>query len=289
MIEKQFEALRQMEAFTEDMFNRIIAFQEKQHPAWNSSLSFEERIKGLPLHYLMFSNADRDPARFGPTITNYYPLRQEIQMLAYYIQQTGDNAQVCDLYCGNGFIGSLLARELPQGTPVSGLHAYNAKPNQIESFYDSNCYQFSDAHLEDCECDVVFCSWIPSGTNPTPTIISKQPNLIIYGYTEHKNPETGERQSGTDDMFDALNQQYRLIDEWSVTRPENLFHEIWPDLTPNIEETRYTRVYAHQQFPDIQPPQALPEATPYDWENELAMAQLALKAKKEIQARGIPV
>jgi hypothetical protein len=289
MIEKQFEALRQMESFTEDMFNRIIAFQEKQHPAWNPSLSFEERIKGLPLHYLIFSNADRDPAKFGPTVANYYATRQEMQRLAHFIQHTGDNAQVCDLYCGNGFIGSLLARELPQkNLPVTGLRAYNHKPNQIESFIDGNYYQFSDTRLEDCACDVVFTSWIPAETNPTPAILAKQPKLVIYVYTEHKNPETGERQSGTDDMFDGLN-DYSLVDQWSITRPENLFHEIWPDLTPNIEETRHTRIYAQQQLPAIPLPDALNQTTPYDWERELAMAQLALKAKKEIQARGFPV
>ena len=290
MIEKEFEALRQMESFTEDMFNRIIAFQEKQHPAWNTSLSFEERIKGLPLHYLVFSNADRDPAKFGPTVANYYAMRQEMQRLAHFIQHAGKHAQVCELYCGNGFTGSLLARELPQeNIPVKGLRTFNHKPNQIESFFDNNNYQFSDARLEDCDCDVVFTSWIPAGTNPTPAIIAKQPKLIIYVYTEHKNPETGERQSGTDDMFEGINHHYHLVDQWSITRPENLFHEIWPDLTPNIEETRHTRIYAHQQLAEIPQPDVLPEAAPYDWELELAMAQLALKAKQEIQARGFPV
>jgi hypothetical protein len=290
MIEKEFEALRHMESFTEDMFNRIIAFQEKQHPAWNPALPFNERIKGLPLHYLIFSNADRDPAKFGPTVTNYYPMRQEMQKLAYYIQQSTENARVCDLYCGNGFIGSLLARELPQGNiPVTGLRAYNAKANQIDSFFDADCYQFSDANLDACECDVVFTSWIPAGINPTAAIVAKQPKLIIYVYTKHKHPETGERQSGTDDMFDDLDEAYQLIQQWSITRPENLFHEIWPDLTPNIEETRYTRIYASKQLPEIKPPKSLPQATPYDWEQELTMAQLALKAKQAIQARGFMV
>ena len=290
MIEKEFEALRQMESFTEDMFNRIIAFQEKQHPAWNPTLSFDDRIKGLPLHYLMFSNADRDPAKFAPTVASYYPLREEMQRLAYWISQTGEISRVYDMYCGNGFIGSLLARELPQGNiPVTGLRTNNTKPNQIESFFDANCYQFSDINLEDCECDVVFASWIPSGANPTASIVAKQPKLIIYVYTDHKNPETGDRQSGTDEMFDDLGEHYQLLDQWSIYRPQNLFHETWPDLTPNIEETRHTRVYAYKGILDIKPPESLPDTPPYDWEQELAMAQLALKAKKEIQARGFMV
>ena len=48
-----FEPLRDMGTFTEDMFNRIISFQEKQHPAWNAELGFEQRILGLPLHYFI--------------------------------------------------------------------------------------------------------------------------------------------------------------------------------------------------------------------------------------------
>lgn len=289
-MENQFEALRHMESFTEDMFNRIIAFQEKQHPAWNAALSFDERIKGLPLHYLVFSNGDRDPVTFAPTVASYYPLRWEMQRLAYFIQRANANARVCDLYCGNGFIGSLLARELPQGhSPVTGLHAYVTKPNQIETFHDADHYQFSDAKLENCECDVVLVSWPPAGANPTPTIVAEQPKIIVYVYTDHKNPQTGERQCGTDDLFDELNKHYRLIDQWDISRPENLFHDIWPDLTPNIEETRHTRIYARKHLPEIKLPDTLPTAAPYDWERELAMAQLALTAKKEIQARGFVV
>lgn len=292
MIEKEFEALRQMESFTEDMFNRIIAFQEKQHPAWNSELPFDERIKGLPLHYLVFSNADRDPAKFAPTIANYYPTRQEMQRLAYVIQQTSNNPHVCELYCGNGFIGSLLARELTtpgNKVPITGLQAYNVKPNQIESFFDAQHYQFSDSQLQNSQCDTIFASWVPAGINPTPMILAKQPKLIVYMYTEHKNPETGERQSGTNDMFDGLEETYHIIDQWSITRPENLFHEIWPDLTPNIEETRHTRIYANNQLAKFELPDSLSEVAPYDWEQELAMAELALKAKKTIQAHGFMV
>ena len=292
MIEKEFEALRHMESFTEDMFNRIIAFQEKQHPAWNQTLSFDERIKGLPLHYLIFSNADRDPAKFAPTVANYYPTRHEMQRLAFLIKQTTNHPQVCDLFCGNGFVGSLLARELAtpdHQKPVTGLRSHTQKPNQIESFFDADHYQFSDTNVEACECDVVFASWIPAETNPTPIIVARHPKLIIYVYTEHKHPDTGKRQSGTKQMFDNLDESYQLIDQWSVVRPENLFHEIWPDLTPSIEEIRHTRIYADRRLREIKLPDTLPEAPPYDWEKELSMAQLALKAKQEIQARGFVV
>jgi hypothetical protein len=65
---ERFAALKDMESFTDAMFNRIVAFQEKIHPAWNSERSFDDRIKDLPLHALVFSNPDRDPAQFAHTI-----------------------------------------------------------------------------------------------------------------------------------------------------------------------------------------------------------------------------
>lgn len=286
MMPEQFEPLRQMESFTEEMFNRIISFQEKQHPAWNDNLSFAERIKNLPLHYLIFSNADRDPAKFAPTVADYYPLRNEMQKLAYYIKQSSASPKVCDMYCGNGFIGSLLARE---GVPVLGLPSYTHKPNQIASFYDKDCYHFSESTVANAMCNVVLASWIPPGINPTVEITATNPKLIIYIYTNHTNPETGVRQTGTDDMFDKLAKQYKLIDEWTVIRPENLFHDIWPDLTPNIEEQRITRIYANECCHDIQLADKMRSVEPYDWEQELKLAQLALEAKQHIRARGFHV
>src|SRR3569833_1000178 len=115
---EHFEPLRNMEAFSEDMFNRIIAFQERQHPAWKSELTFTQRIEGLPLHYLVFSAPDRDPAKFGPTGAPFIPLRAEMRMLAAYARQGADQPVICDLHAGNGFVGSLLARE---GVKVIGV------------------------------------------------------------------------------------------------------------------------------------------------------------------------
>ena len=74
-----------------------------------------------------------------------------------------------------------------------------------------------------------------------------------------------------------------------MTRPKDLLHEIWPDMTPSIEETREVRVYVRQDLDPAPLPAAnLPPAKPYDWETELHMALLALEAKREIQARGFP-
>ena len=280
-----FEPLRNMQAFTEEMFNRIISFQEKEHSAWDTSLTFEQRIKDLPLHNLIFSNPDRDPKTTDPTVAHFYPLRTEIQKIAHYIKQVKANA-LCDLYSGNGFLGSLIGRE---GINVIGIRDQSCKPNQIAEFYDDKHFKFTQERFEDLNCEAVLASWIPSNTNPTPLIIEHKPKLFIYIYTEHKNDKTGVRQTGTDDMFDIIPDDYALIDQWSVTRPENLLHNIWPDMTQNIEETRTVRVYAQTQFSHIAPIENLPDLPCYDWENELHMTMLALEAKQQIEDRGFIV
>jgi hypothetical protein len=281
-----FEPLREMGTFTEDMFNRIIAFQEREHPAWNTELSFAERIQGLPLHNLIFSNPDRDPAQYGPTVAAYYPLREEMQKIAHYVKQTAEQALLCDLYPGNGFIGSLIGRE---GIEVVGLQQTDCKPNQIEAFYDSNVYRFSTGPLAQQDCDAVLVSWPPSGLNPTPTLLACQPRLLIYIFTDHAEEASGVRQTGSADMFDRLNDDYLEIDAWAVERPRDLLHEVWPDMTPSIAETRQVRIYAHRSLGNIPRLDALPAAQPYDWEKDLQMALLALQAKQDMQARGFPV
>jgi len=280
-----FEPLRDMQAFTEDMFNRIISFQEKEHAAWNNTLPFEQRITDLPLHNLIFSNPDRDPLTSDPTVAHFYPLREEIQKIAYYINQVKANS-LCDLYSGNGFIGSLIGRE---GIRVMGSQSEAYKPNQIAEFYDNDHFSFSPGRVEDLPCEAILASWVPSNFNPTPVMIKNKPKLFIYIYTEHKNHDTGVRQTGTDDMFDEIPDDYTLIDDWSVTRPENLLHDIWPDMTTNIEETRFVRIYAQKKFEHISPINNLPELPCYDWEKDLRMALLALEAKQQIDDRGFIV
>jgi hypothetical protein len=287
----RFAPLKEIDSFTTEMFNRIIAFQEKEHPAWNPQLDFSVRIKNLPLHNLIFSNPDRDPEQYGPTIASYFPLRTEMQRLAHYARQIRQRPQVVDWFPGNGFIGSLLAREQLQ---VSGISNNISKPNQIDSFFDPNCYQFINLESAAQSIDMILASWIPSQINPTPKLLTFKPSLIAYIYTDHVDPHTGMRQTGTNDMFDALNGHYRLLDVWSVTRPGNLLHEIWPDMTPNIEETRVTKIYASNDIvleappiTDINPAQPITGC--YDWEIELQFALLALEAKQELRARGVRV
>ncbi|WP_455221922.1 hypothetical protein [Kaarinaea lacus] len=285
MLTDKFTPLKNMELFTNNMFNRIIAFQEKDHPAWNDTLDFTTRIKDLPLHNLIFSNPDRDPVKYGPTIAAYYPLREEMQKLAAYARKVSVNPLVYDWYPGNGFIGSLLARE---ALSVTGIQDNNIKDNQITSFFDKDVYQFIQRNNIAASCDVVLASWMPSQVNPTPDIMALRPKLIVYVYTEHMDESNGQRQTGTDDMFDALSDNYRLLDSWTVHRPKNLLHEIWPDMTPSIEEMRITRVYVANDVP-IEKLHSIESKPPYDWEADLQMALLALEAKQELRARGMGV
>jgi len=276
-----------MESFTEDMFNRIIAFQEKNHHAWNSNLSFDARIKGLPLHNLIFSNPDRDPEKFSATVAPFYPLREEMQKIAFYVRQLANSPVVCDIYPGNGFIGSLLARE---GLKLLGLqhHTPHSKPNQIASFFDAEHFSYSKKPLAQLTFDAALVSWPPAHSNPSKALAQRKTKLLVYIFTEHTDPTTQQRQTGSDEMLSTLTGSYRLVDSWEVIRPKDILHSIWPDMTPSIEEIRHVHIYAHNSVDDLQTPQAIPPAQSYDWEKDLQMALLALQAKQEVQARGFP-
>ena len=283
-LEERFAPLRNMEQFTDAMFNRIVAFQERQHPAWDEQAPFSERIRNLPLHYLIFSNADRDPTRYAHTVAPFYPIRAEIRTIAACIRQVAAQPVVCDFQCRNGFVGSLLARE---GVRVTGVRDGTVKPNQIENFYDRDLYELREGPLDqiDFPFDVAFNAWMPAGVNLTETILRYEPKMIVLIYTDHLDPQ-GRRQTGTDEAFTRWPDRYRVVAQWSLTRPENLLHEIWPDLTPSIEEERHVRILADTPYHDIDV-SGWPDAPPYDWEEELEMALLGLEAKEALRARGM--
>ncbi len=280
-----FEKLRQMDSYTKELFNRVIAFQMKEHAAWDTSKPFSERIKRLSLHELIFSSPDRDPEKFSHTIAPYYPLRYEIRKIAAYARQVADNPIVLDYPCGNGFIGSLLARE---NVSVMGKPWVDSKPNQIDPFFDVDCYQRVD-DLDNKKPDVVFCSWMPSGVNLTPEIISLSPKMIVYIYSEHQLPDSNRPQVGTTEIFDGLDQNYDIAEEWQVTRPENILQEAWPDLTGNIKEVRKTRIYIDKEIVSRTEEPELNPVDPYDWELDLDMATSVLQAKAFLKSRGMQV
>lgn len=287
-IPKEFEKLRQMEEFTDDMFNRIVEVQERMHAVWDTSKPFDERIRRLPLHALIFSNPDRDPATHAQTIAPFYPMRAELRQIAECAKQVVDQPVVCDVHGRNGFIGSLLGRE---GVRVIGLRDPADKPNQIESLFDPACYEPSDQTIEilDRPIDVAFSAWMPSGINRTPAIVAREPKLIVFVHTDHVDESTGKQQTGTPGAFTDLPSRYRLIAEWSITRPKDLMHEIWPDLTPSIEETRHVRIFADEPWQGIHVQREMEAVDPYDWEIDLDMVLTALEAKEHLRAQGMPV
>jgi len=282
----RFALLREMESFTDEMFNRILGFQEKKHPAWDEDIAFSERVKALPLHNLIFSCPDRDPALLGPTVAHYYPIREELRVIAHCAKQVAEDPVIVDLHPGNGFIGSLLAHE---GVSVVGTRDPKSKLNQIKNFYDRNFYSMREMAINEIDFpfDVAFSSWMPSGINCTPDIVKHKPKLIIYIYTEHAD-DAGVYQTGTPEAFSNLPDNYQLIAEWDVTRPKDLMHEVWPDLTSSLEEVRHTRIYADVDYRNIDVASIQP-ATPYDWEQELDMALLAYEGKEALRSQGYEV
>ncbi len=287
-IPPQFRKLQHMEKFSEEMFNRIVEFQEHLHPAWNPALPFAERIAGLPLHALIFSNPDRDPAVHAHTVAAFYPLRAEMRQIVHCARQVADVPVICDIHGRNGFIGSLLARE---GVEVIGLADPADKPNQIEDFSDPECYARTAETLDtlDRPFDVALSAWMPSGVNRTPAIVLRRPKLIVFVHTDHVDTSSGRRQTGTAEAYRDLPAHYRMIAEWSIIRPENLLHEIWPELTPCIEETRQVRIFADKPWHDIHVHRELDAVDPYDWEKDLDMALTAYEAKIALREKGFNV
>jgi len=285
-VPKEFEKLRHMDQFSEEMFNRIVGFQEREHPAWNNEAEFAERIKDLPLHALIFSNPDRDPANFAATVASFYPLRGEMQQIAHCAKQVAESPVVCDLHAANGFVGSLLARE---GVNVIGVRDPKQKPNQIENFYDADCYQMREATDSDFDYDVALSVWMPSGENLTPKIVASRPKLIIFIHTDHVDTSTGQPQTGTSEAYSDLPENYKCIAEWSITRPEDLLHEVWPDLTPSIEEIRQVKIFADTPYHTIDVGTELVAETPYSWEKDQDMALTAFQAKMQLREQGYPV
>ena len=113
--------------------------------------------------------------------------------------------------------------------------------------------------------------------------------MVIFVFTEHANEYNGLWQTGCKEAFSELPEGYKVVDEWSITRPENLLHEAWPDLTASLEEVRHVRIVADQPYHDISLYAPETMATPYDWEEELELALLSIEAKNHLRSQGVAV
>jgi SAM-dependent methyltransferase len=165
------------------MVQRVVACQQHQHAVWNEGLSFDERISNLPLYALELNNCDRDPKKHGLTIAHYAPAKQEMIALTRIFESSGSKLRILDVGCGNGFIGSLLARE---GLPVIGIDDFSWSPPQIPYLFDERVYEHrAPVSLEKFEDDfnVAFCSWMVPNVNLTPLIVSKRPEFIVHVYS----------------------------------------------------------------------------------------------------------
>ncbi len=287
-IPPEFQKLRELESFSDDMFNRIVAFQERMHAAWNPQAPFAERIAGLPLHALLFSNPDRNPATHAQTIAAFYPLRAELSQIVACARQVAADPLICDVHARNGFLGSLLARE---GVRVIGVQDPADKPNQIESFHDAEVYEPLAVSLDELDrpFDVAISAWMPSGVNRTPAIVRHRPKLIVFIHTRHVDESSSRPQTGTPEAYTDLPPNYAQIAEWTIERPQDLLHEVWPDLTPSIAEVRHVRLFADEPWQNIHVDSEVVSAEPYDWERDLDMALTALEAKESLRARGFSV
>jgi hypothetical protein len=173
---------------------------------------------------------------------------------------------------------------------VIGVKDPADKPNQIESFYDASVYEPLNVSLDalDRPFDVALSAWMPAGIDRTPQILAHRPKLLVLIHTEHTD-EAGKRQTGTWSAYHELPGNYRQIAEWTIERPQDLLHEVWPDLTPSIAETRIVRIYADEPWQRIHVDSEVESVDPYDWELDLDMALTALEAKEALRARGFSV
>lgn len=254
--------------FAIDMLTGISAFQLHQSPAWDEARTFDERIGRLPLYALEFNNHDRDNKRHGPTIAHFAPDRREMIALANTIRSIGSSPRVLDIGCGNGFIGSLLARE---GVSVTGIDDHSWRQPQIAHFYDPQLYSLrAPQSLEDFNdhFDVAFCSWMLPDSNLTPLLVARKPALIIHIYTPHLEG-SGRRQTGTDAAY-MCPEGYRRLGAWATLTPENFFWDILPDPIRKIADTRIVETWCRDDVEDaiLSQPTELETANPYHWDAE---------------------
>lgn len=254
--------------FLDSMLEGIIAFQQYRHPAWNETSPFEERISRLPLYALEFNHPDRDAKLHGPTIAHYAPDQREIAALAQTIGSIGSCLCVLDVGCGNGFVGSLLARE---GVPVVGIDDHSWHQPQIPRFHDPGVYQLrAPLSLEDFneEVDVTFCSWMVPGSNLTKLLVGCHPKLIIQVYSPDCE-RGGLRETGTNDAY-ILPDGYMRLGAWAACTPENFISHAIPGIPPKYQTVRIVEIWSRKDMSAarVYAPTESESTDPYYWDSE---------------------
>jgi SAM-dependent methyltransferase len=248
------------------MLSRIEAFQEHIHPVWDANAPFDTRIAGLPLYALTFNNYDRVDSLHGPTIAHYAPARSELRALARTIQSLDPQAAVLDIGCGNGFVGSLLARE---GARVIGIDDLSWKLPQIPHFYDPICYKLrtpKSLSTYEGNVDVAFCSWMVPDANLTKEIVEREPSLIIHVYSPH-DEDGGRRETGCTEAF-VCPERYSVLGGWAVFTPGSFFSDLDEVYSSKPDKIRLVEIWCFsEQLRRVRftPPE---QGTSYDWDLE---------------------
>jgi len=249
--------------------NNICQFEKKNHPAWKQSEKFTNRINNLPLYWLEFNHPGKNEKTQSVTVTHYVPCRTEIMVLSKIIKSFNKDFKVCDIGCGNGFLGSLLARE---GVKVFGIDDRSYNQPQIKSFLDKECYKIIETSLSDLKIpfDVAFCSWMTPGTNLMPQIIAKKPSLIIHVFSPDRQ-RNGTPTTGTQEA-NKCTSDYRLIVGWRTVFPKDYFiplNEIYGlKFTENVQKIRIVNIFAHKKLKLIDCISDLDITSFYDWDVE---------------------
>ncbi len=254
----------------ESLQRRIVSFEAYQHPAWDPAQPFTNRIQGLPLFFLEFIHHARIAGSQSTTITHYVPCRNEFRALADIICSYGRDLTVCDIGCGNGFLGSLLARE---GVAGFGIDDRSYVQPQIAHFYDQDCYSVVETALQDLsvEFDVAFCAWMNEGSNLTPQITARNPVLIVHIFSRDQHPD-GTFTTGTIDAFKCP-ENYRFLTGWQTIVPEDYFLVLGKegiDLTlyGNPRRNRSLCVYLRHDVDTLPPASPGDYSERYDWDLE---------------------
>lgn len=249
--------------------SRIVEFDKKNHPAWDDRLDFASRITNLPLYFLEFNHHEKDNKTQSITITHYVPCKSEIIALSKIIKSFKDDFLVCDIGCGNGFIGSLLAREKVN---IYGIDDRSYKQPQIYNFYDNQCYKVYKSSISDKETqfDVAFCSWMSPGLNLTPLIVEKNPKIIIHIFSPDRQHD-GTLTTGTPESYLPL-PNYNFHVGWNSFMPNDFFSPIREqtglELAANPQKLAAVVVYTHKDL--ITTDKILPSDIfkHYDWDLE---------------------